>query len=156
MSPSSKVISCNALTLQQAQCLAPACLLSKTGLWPCQSRPKDNTSPHALLLGMCKTPHLQCKHLRKANSNLHTDVGLSNFITEFCCGTLILWQQVCIDNEIAATVDHCKFNTMSLYLYGELGPGATSFRKLPAVRQGDKSMETYCQDYQNAATELGD
>ena len=54
----------------------------------------------------------------------------------------------------AATVDHRQFNILFLSLYGELDPDATNFRKLLAVRQGNKSMQTYCQEFQNAVAEL--
>ena len=45
------------------------------------------------------------------------------------------------------------FNTLFLSLYGVLDPDATAFGKVVAVKQGNKSMHTYGQECQNAATE---
>lgn len=56
--------------------------------------------------------------------------------------------------ETAATVSHDKFRQLFLSLYGELDPDSTNFRKYIAVRQGNRSLQTYCQDYQNAVARL--
>ena len=59
------------------------------------------------------------------------------------------------ENDVdVATVAHSQFHSLFLSLYGELDPDATAFRKFLAVKQGNKSMQTYCQEFQNASAEL--
>ncbi|KAL9591213.1 MAG: hypothetical protein Q9179_007949 [Wetmoreana sp. 5 TL-2023] len=58
--------------------------------------------------------------------------------------------------ESVDTVSHDQFRQLFLSLYGELDPDSTHFRKYLAVKQGSKSMQTYCQEYQNALARLSE